>query len=53
MSTPVIDTLPKPKQRQIYSIVSGLQGGIDHLQKQLDSLKTFLGVDDEELAEQR
>jgi hypothetical protein len=48
-SAPIIDTLPKPKQRQIYAIVSGIQGGIDHLQKQLDALKTLLGIEAENL----
>jgi hypothetical protein len=46
-SAPIIDTFPKPKQRQIYAIVSGIQGGIDHLQKQLDALKTMLGIEAE------
>lgn len=45
-STPVIDTLPKFKQRQVYSYISGLQGGIEHLEKQLNSLKALLGIDD-------
>jgi hypothetical protein len=43
---PVIDSLPKTKQRQIFTVISGLQGGIDHLQKQLDALKVLLGIDD-------
>ncbi|KAE9363713.1 hypothetical protein N431DRAFT_474722 [Stipitochalara longipes BDJ] len=47
-STPMIDTLPKAKQRQLFSVISGLQGGIDHLKKQLDALKTLLGIDDED-----
>jgi hypothetical protein len=42
---PVIDMMPKSKQRHIYGIVSGLQGGIDHLQKQLNLLKSSLGID--------
>ena len=50
-STPMIDTLPKAKQRQIFSVISGLQGGIDHLQKQLDALKALLGIDDEDKPE--
>lgn len=45
-AVPLIDTLPKNKQRQIYSLVSGLQGGIGHLQKELDMLKKALGIDD-------
>jgi hypothetical protein len=51
--TPMIDTLPKAKQRQIYSVISGLQGSIDHLKKQLDSLKAVLGIDDEDPSEPR
>lgn len=46
-STSMIDALPKAKQRQIYSLLIGLQGGIDHLQKQLDALKALLGIDDD------
>ncbi|RDL35727.1 uncharacterized protein BP5553_06339 [Venustampulla echinocandica] len=45
-STALIDTLPKHKQRQVYGLVSGLQGGIEHLQKELNSLKRALGIDD-------
>jgi len=52
-STPMIDTLPKAKQRQIYSVISGLQGGIDHLQKQLDALKVLLGIDVEDWTDPR
>jgi hypothetical protein len=52
-STPMIDTLPKAKQRQIFSVISGLQGGIDHLQKQLDALKALLGIGDEDETEPR
>ncbi|KAH8656172.1 hypothetical protein BGZ60DRAFT_417937 [Tricladium varicosporioides] len=44
-ATPVIDLLPKSKQRHIYGLISGLQGGIDHLQKQLNMLKNSLGID--------
>jgi len=51
--TPMIDTLPKAKQRQIYSVISGLQGSIDHLKKQLDSLKAVLGIDVEDPSEPR
>jgi hypothetical protein len=42
----LIDTLPKSKQRQVYAVISGLQGGIEHLQRELDSLKRALGIDD-------
>jgi hypothetical protein len=44
----LIDRLPKTKQRQVYGLVSGLQGGIEHLQRELDSLKKALGIDDED-----
>lgn len=44
--SPIIDTLPKNKQRQLYGVLSGLQGGIEHLQRELDSLKKALGVED-------
>lgn len=42
---PVIETLSKAKQRQIYGLISGLQGEIDHLQKQLNLLRTLLGIE--------
>lgn len=44
----VIDSLPKNKQRQVYGVLSGLQAGIEHLQRELDGLKRALGVEDEE-----
>jgi hypothetical protein len=47
-TTSLIDSLPKNKQRQVYGLVSGLQGGIEHLQRELDSLKRALGIDDED-----
>ena len=47
-SVALIDTLPKNKQRQVYGLVSGIQGGIEHLQRELDSLKRALGIDDED-----
>ena len=43
----LIDILPKSKQRQVYGLISGLQGGIENLQRELDSLKKVLGIDDE------
>ncbi|TVY82795.1 hypothetical protein LSUE1_G002254 [Lachnellula suecica] len=46
-SVALIDTLPKHKQRQVYGLVSGLQGGIEHLQRELDSLKRALGIDED------
>jgi len=47
-SVALIDTLPKNKQRQVFSLVSGLQSGIEGLQRELDSLKRALGIDDED-----
>ncbi|KAH8656171.1 hypothetical protein BGZ60DRAFT_532487 [Tricladium varicosporioides] len=47
-SVALIDQLPKNKQRQIYGIVSGIEGGIQHLQRELDTLKKALGIDDED-----
>lgn len=44
----LIDALPKHKQRQVYGLVSGLQGGIEHLQRELNSLKKALGINDED-----
>lgn len=43
----VIESLSKAKQRELYGILSQCQGGIDHLQRQLESLKALLGIDDE------
>lgn len=48
ISLPLIDTLPKGKQRQVYGLVSGIQGGLDHLQRELNSLKRALGINDED-----
>jgi len=45
---PLIDTLPKSKQRQIFGLISGIQGGIDHLQKQLNLLQSALGIEIED-----
>ena len=42
----LIDTLPKSKQRQVYGLVSGLQNGIQGLQRELDALKKALGIDE-------
>ncbi|CZT43645.1 uncharacterized protein RSE6_03711 [Rhynchosporium secalis] len=47
-SAALIDALPKNKQRQVYGLVSGLQGGIEHLQRELNSLKKALGINDED-----
>lgn len=43
----VYDMLPKSKQRQVLQAVNGLQGGIDHLQRELTTLKKLLGIDEE------
>ncbi|KAH6666924.1 hypothetical protein B0J14DRAFT_603578 [Halenospora varia] len=52
VETPLIDTLPRKKQKQIFGIIGGLQSGIrnvrqqaDGLQKQLDALQASLGID--------
>lgn len=44
---PMIDGLPKNKQRQVYGLVSGIQAGIEHLQRELNQLKKALGIFDE------
>jgi hypothetical protein len=51
-ATPLIDTLPRKKQKQIYQIIGGVQSGIrsvrqqtESLQKQLDLLQAALGID--------
>jgi protoheme ferro-lyase len=50
--TPLIDTLPRKKQKQIYQIIGGVQSGIrnvrqqtEGLQKQLDLLQAALEID--------
>lgn len=50
--TPLIDMLPKKKQREIFGILGSLQSGIrlvrqqtNSLQKQLDVLQVALGID--------
>jgi hypothetical protein len=58
-ATPLIDTLPRKKQKQIYQIIGGVQSGIrsvrqqtESLQKQLNLLQAALGIDaDEEIEE--
>jgi hypothetical protein len=45
-SPALIDTLPKNKQRHLYGLISGLQGGIQHLQSELDALKKAFGIED-------
>ena len=49
----IIDSVPKAKQRELYAVVSGLQGGIDNLQKRLDSFKSLLGISEEEYLDPR
>ncbi len=51
-ATPLIDTLPRKKQKQIYRIIGSFQSGIrsvrqqtDSLQKHLDLLQAALGID--------
>ena len=44
---PLIDTFPKSKQCQIFALISGIQGGIDHLQRQLNVLQTSLCLEPE------
>ena len=41
-----MEKMSKGRQRQIYGLVSGLQGGIDHLQRELEGLKRAIGIDD-------
>lgn len=45
-SVALIDTLPKAKQRQVFGLISGLQGGIENLQRELNSLKRAFGIDE-------
>jgi len=49
--TALIDTLPRKKQKQIFSIIGGIQSGIrsvrqqtEDLQKQLNLLQEALGI---------
>lgn len=44
-SPPLIDTLSKAKQRQIYGVIAGLESGIEQLNGQVVSLKALLGID--------
>ncbi|APA05375.1 hypothetical protein sscle_01g001450 [Sclerotinia sclerotiorum 1980 UF-70] len=48
-SAPLIETLPKRKQLQLMGIISGLQGGIDNIQRELNQLKKTLGVEDDDI----
>ena len=48
-SEPMIDRMPRSKQRQVFALVTGLQSGISRLQSELDSLKKTLGIDSEEI----
>lgn len=52
---PLIDTLSRKKQKQIYGVIGGLQSGIrsckqqaENMQKQLDLLQIALGIDVED-----
>ncbi|KAE9364571.1 hypothetical protein N431DRAFT_421647 [Stipitochalara longipes BDJ] len=54
-ATPLIDTLPRKKQKQIYQIIGGVQSGLrlvrqqtENMQKQLDLLQAALGIDDDD-----
>lgn len=47
-TTPIIDTFPKAKQKQIYGFISGVSSGIKNLQRELDSLKAVLGIDQDD-----
>lgn len=44
---PLIDTFLKSQQRQIYALMSGMQGGLKNLQKELTNLKEIIGVEEE------
>ncbi|KAF4624358.1 hypothetical protein G7Y89_g13813 [Cudoniella acicularis] len=53
--TPLIDTLPRHKQKRIFGIIGGIQSGIrsvrqqtNDLQHQLDLLQSELGIDTED-----
>lgn len=45
-AVPLIDSLPKNKQRQVYGALSGMQRGIEHLQREIDSFKRTMGIED-------
>jgi hypothetical protein len=52
---PLIDTLPRRKQKQILGMISGLRSGIrgwqqhaEQMQKQLDNISAALGIEIEE-----
>jgi hypothetical protein len=54
-ATPLIDTLPRKKQKQIFGIIGGIESGIrsvrqqtENLEKQLDLLRAALGIDGED-----
>lgn len=53
--TPLIDTLPRIKQKRIFGIIGGIQSGIrtvrqqtENLQRQLDLLQAEMGIDTED-----
>lgn len=52
---PLIDTLPRHKQKRIFGVIGGIQSGIrtvrqqaDNLQRQLDLLQAEMGIDAED-----
>lgn len=47
-SVPFIDALTRTQQKQVYGLLSGIEGGMEHLHKQFMSLQKILGVDVEE-----
>ena len=54
-ATPLIDTLPRKKQKQLYQIIGGISSGLRNvreqtiiLQRQLDALSAALGIDEDE-----
>ena len=54
-ATPLIDALPRKKQKQIYGIIGSLQSGIascqqqaESMQRQLNLLQAALGIDNDE-----
>ena len=55
LESSLIDLLPRKKQKQIYSMMGGLQSGIrscqqqaDNMQRQLNALQAALGIDAED-----
>lgn len=44
----LIDDTPKSTQKQLFTVLSGVAGGLQQLQKELNSLKSVLGWDNED-----